>query len=98
MRELQSSPHEGADKTMRATTAEPPLTEALPVPLSDGSDSDTSGRGLMQSSHAAPNDEAREVYKVYRRRWFGLVQLVLLNIIVSWDVSRQLRIAWSVTK
>ncbi|CAG8954250.1 hypothetical protein HYFRA_00005870 [Hymenoscyphus fraxineus] len=25
------------------------------------------------------------VYKVYKRRWFGLVQLVLLNIIVSWD-------------
>ncbi|RDW94457.1 MFS general substrate transporter-55 [Coleophoma crateriformis] len=24
-------------------------------------------------------------YKVYKRRWFGLVQLVLLNIIVSWD-------------
>lgn len=28
-------------------------------------------------------------YKVYKRRWFGLVQLVLLNIIVSWDVSSQ---------
>jgi hypothetical protein len=28
------------------------------------------------------------VYKVYKRRWFGLVQLVLLNIIVSWDVSQ----------
>lgn len=27
------------------------------------------------------------VYKVYKRRWFGLVQLTLLNIIVSWDVS-----------
>lgn len=26
------------------------------------------------------------VYKVYRRRWFGLTQLVLLNIVVSWDV------------
>lgn len=26
-------------------------------------------------------------FKVYKRRWFGLVQLVLLNIIVSWDVS-----------
>jgi FLVCR family MFS transporter 7 len=26
-------------------------------------------------------------YRVYRSRWFGLVQLVLLNIIVSWDVS-----------
>jgi hypothetical protein len=26
-------------------------------------------------------------YKVYKRRWFGLVQLTLLNIIISWDVS-----------
>ncbi|KAL2075830.1 hypothetical protein VTL71DRAFT_773 [Oculimacula yallundae] len=25
------------------------------------------------------------IFKVYKRRWFGLVQLVLLNIIVSWD-------------
>jgi len=30
--------------------------------------------------------EGRE-YRVYKRRWFGLVQLVLLNIVVSWDVS-----------
>jgi len=26
-------------------------------------------------------------YKVYKRRWFGLAQLVLLNVVVSWDVS-----------
>ncbi len=26
------------------------------------------------------------VYQVYKRRWFGLMQLVLLNIVVSWDV------------
>ena len=26
-------------------------------------------------------------YRTYQIRWFGLVQLVLLNIIVSWDVS-----------
>lgn len=26
-------------------------------------------------------------YKVYKRRWFGLVELTLLNIVVSWDVS-----------
>lgn len=26
-------------------------------------------------------------YRVYKRRWFGLMQLVLMNIIVSWDVS-----------
>lgn len=27
------------------------------------------------------------VYRTYKRRWFGLVQLTLLNIMVSWDVS-----------
>jgi hypothetical protein len=26
-------------------------------------------------------------YRVYKRRWFGLVQLTLMNIIVSWGVS-----------
>lgn len=26
-------------------------------------------------------------YRAYKRRWFGLIQLVLLNIVVSWDVS-----------
>lgn len=26
------------------------------------------------------------VYKVYKRRFFGLFQLVLLNIVISWDV------------
>lgn len=25
-------------------------------------------------------------YKVYKRRFFGLAQLVLLNIVISWDV------------
>jgi FLVCR family MFS transporter 7 len=26
-------------------------------------------------------------FQVYKRRWLGLMQLVLLNIVVSWDVS-----------
>jgi FLVCR family MFS transporter 7 len=26
-------------------------------------------------------------YRVYKRRWLGLAQLVLLNIVVSWDVG-----------
>jgi hypothetical protein len=26
-------------------------------------------------------------FRVYKRRWFGLIQLILLNIVVSWDVS-----------
>ncbi|KAI0973222.1 major facilitator superfamily domain-containing protein [Xylaria arbuscula] len=25
------------------------------------------------------------VYKVYKRRWFGLVELTLINLVVSWD-------------
>ena len=32
-------------------------------------------------------NEDQVVYRVYKRRWFGLIQLVLLNIVVSWDVS-----------
>lgn len=32
-------------------------------------------------------------YRLYKRRWFGLVQLVLLNIMGSWGVSIQ-AFAW----
>lgn len=42
------------------------------------------------SSSQLPVMEVTEdqiVYKLYKRRWFGLIQLVLLNIVVSWDVS-----------
>lgn len=28
-------------------------------------------------------------YRTYKRRWFGLAQLMLLNIVVSWDVSQK---------
>lgn len=40
------------------------------------------GAGSGETEGGSPR-----VYKVYKRRWFGLVQLVLLNIVVSWDVS-----------
>jgi FLVCR family MFS transporter 7 len=56
-----------------------------------------------ESSAAAQGDEEAHVrrrpwtrkrksyshahFKVYKRRWFGLAQLVLLNVVVSWDVS-----------
>ena len=41
------------------------------------------------AAHRDAATEARPVteYRVYKRRFFGLFQLVLLNIIVSWDVS-----------
>lgn len=46
---------------------------------------DEDGRNEQQVER---DSEGRPVvYKVYKRRWFGLVQLTLLNIIVSWDVS-----------
>lgn len=47
------------------------------------------GSGGTEGPHlanGAPADGAT-TYKVYKRRWFGLFQLALLNIIVSWDVS-----------
>lgn len=39
-----------------------------------------SDRSLLHRS-----DSAQTTYRVYKRRFFGLSQLVLLNIIVSWD-------------
>ena len=34
-----------------------------------------------------PGAGAHTEYRVYKIRWFGLGQLILLNIIVSWDVG-----------
>ena len=54
--------------------------------------------------HGSPNRGRDEVvtaetvrYRVYKIRWFGLAQLVLLNIIVSWDVSLRFArcVVWS---
>jgi hypothetical protein len=36
---------------------------------------------LIASEHIEPT------YRTYKRRWFGLLQLILLNIVVSWDVG-----------
>lgn len=43
-----------------------------------------------QSSRSRPKPNhtySHTHFKVYKRRWLGLGQLVLLNIVVSWDVS-----------
>ncbi|KAL8710708.1 MAG: hypothetical protein Q9220_004726 [cf. Caloplaca sp. 1 TL-2023] len=46
-------------------------------------------RGVSNTSEGRENGGNGEgpppVYRVYKRRWFGLMQLVLMNIIVSWD-------------
>lgn len=61
----------------------------------------TKGRGRLQfprfgldalvhesRPEGGPNEDGTfQFYKVYKRRWFGLAQLTLLNIIISWEVS-----------
>ena len=49
---------------------------------SSGSRPDVAGE-----EEAAPIVGGRTEYRVYRIRWFGLAQLILLNIVVSWDVG-----------
>ncbi|KAH8765763.1 major facilitator superfamily domain-containing protein [Hyaloscypha finlandica] len=57
--------------------------------LGDDERGSTTLRGGAQeggnNSTGAADAVGGRVYKVYKRRWFGLIQLVLLNIIVSWD-------------
>lgn len=49
-----------------------------------------SASAVADADGAGPASRTAGEYKVYKRRWFGLVQLTLLNIIVSWDVSASL--------
>ncbi|KAI1444414.1 MFS general substrate transporter [Annulohypoxylon stygium] len=39
----------------------------------------------LENASIENGDRGSITYKVYKRRWFGLVQITLLNIIVSWD-------------
>lgn len=59
----------------------------------DGDDDDEAAAARIAAGQPRDTDNASiengdsVAYKVYKRRWFGLLQLTLLNIIVSWDVS-----------
>jgi len=44
-------------------------------------------RGLSSRWGRNKKSHSYAHFKVYKRRWFGLAQLVLLNIVVSWDVG-----------
>ncbi|MCJ1408539.1 hypothetical protein MMC19_002614 [Ptychographa xylographoides] len=46
---------------------------------------DGSGPGGSHRTLEVEGDAPPPVYRTYKRRWFGLIQLILLNIIVSWD-------------
>jgi hypothetical protein len=47
--------------------------------------STTNTRLTSDGNNSDDSSSRNEEYKTYKRRWFGLIQLVLLNIIVSWD-------------
>jgi MFS transporter, FLVCR family, MFS-domain-containing protein 7 len=50
--------------------------------LRDPTEEETEGVEGIESVAQGASTE----YRTYKRRWFGFVQLTLLNIIVSWDV------------
>lgn len=39
-----------------------------------------------ETSTTIQDGEQQPRYRTYKRRWFGLLQLTLMNIVVSWDV------------
>jgi len=68
------------------------MADLAPIESEHGGSSDFGprqlGEGPGEEDEAHINGAQRPIeYRVYAIRWFGLMQLVLLNIIVSWDVS-----------
>lgn len=76
---------EMADKS--SSGKDPSFTHAETVHQTRTEESSVPCQSLETSSHDTPRPAQ---YKVYKRRWFGLMQLVLMNIIVSWDVRAML--------
>lgn len=70
-------------------------TENKTPPHAEGiyTDEQNSGEASSLRFRAAGEEEVVPIngglteYRVYKVRWFGLSQLILLNIVVSWDVS-----------
>ena len=58
----------------------------------DASNGEASALGAVRTAESTmPISGPQETtYRTYKMRWFGLGQLVLLNIVVSWDVSNAL--------
>jgi hypothetical protein len=52
-----------------------------------GEAEETRERGWRKKFGRNRQSYSHQHYKVYKRRWFGLAQLVLLNIVASWDVG-----------
>jgi hypothetical protein len=57
------------------------MDNLTPILSSPDSSKPLQSYGQVQDAAAGP-----VTYRVYKRRFFGLAQLVLLNVVVSWDV------------
>ena len=88
-REQLLARHE-CEPTDMADTRSSEATSRSVIQVPDRSSDATLLEGSTLRAGSAMEDTVGDarlpVYRVYKRRWFGLVQLVLLNIIVSWDV------------
>ena len=79
----QGTTDSSADVELAERTSEGATIKEAAVDVGKDSGGDAPDLARTNTEDAAPVP----VYKVYKRRWFGLVQLTLLNVIVSWDVS-----------
>jgi FLVCR family MFS transporter 7 len=76
----------GDQKNVTQREEEVPDTGGIPpAPLASSSLASTATTRGAEDELLGGNSASQ--FRVYKRRWFGLIQLILLNIVVSWDVS-----------
>jgi hypothetical protein len=79
-----------------ASTSQNSVFEAAPATQSAGPSTDIYKKSRDSPTVFAPNDSTSSVrrgsieqpHRTYKIRWFGLVVLTLLNVMVSWSVFR----------
>ncbi|KAI4101624.1 MAG: hypothetical protein L6R37_004857 [Teloschistes peruensis] len=76
---------EMADRSSSAADTKDPVIENTQTRDTTASEQSSGSDAVRDARDSSGGDQAPTVYRVYKRRWFGLLQLVLMNIIVSWD-------------
>ncbi|RPB04013.1 MFS general substrate transporter [Choiromyces venosus 120613-1] len=54
------------------------------APISEAGGGGEGGGGEEDQQRITSDDDGAVVYRVYKERWFGLVGLMLMNIVISW--------------
>lgn len=83
-----SSPAESSRYAMESAPLNPrdseEDTKALDQTFHDNVAPGHPNKVVDQIAQIAPIASEAVVYRVYKRRWFGLVMLIIMNIVVSW--------------